>query len=40
MLTYSDETHRLVKNMYGDWNGKNQVKECLDAALFTVIMLD
>jgi len=35
-----DETHRLVKSMYGDWNGKNQVKECLDAALFTIFMLD
>ena len=35
-----DEAHRLVKKMYGDWNGENQVKECIKASLFTVFMLD
>ena len=35
-----DETHRLVKKMYGDWKGENQVKECINASLFTVFLLD
>ena len=35
-----DETHRLVAKMYGDWNGKNQVKECINASLFTVFLID
>lgn len=35
-----DETHRLVAKMYGDWNGENQVKESINASLFTVFMLD
>ena len=35
-----DEAHRLVKKMYSDWNGENQVKECIKASLFTVFMLD
>ena len=35
-----DEAHRLVAKMYGDWNGENQVKECLNASLFTVFLLD
>ena len=35
-----DETHRLVKKMYGDWGGENQVKECINASLFTVFLLD
>ena len=35
-----DEAHRLVKKMYGDWNGENQVKECINASLLTVFMLD
>ncbi|MBO4278761.1 MAG: DUF2075 domain-containing protein [Spirochaetales bacterium] len=35
-----DETHRLVEKMYGDWNGENQVKECINAALFTVFLID
>ena len=26
--------------MYGDWNGENQVKECINASLFTVFLLD
>lgn len=35
-----DETHRLVSKMYGDWNGENQVKECINASLFTVFLID
>ncbi len=35
-----DESHRLVAKMYGDWNGENQVKECINASLFTVFMID
>ena len=35
-----DEAHRLVEKMYGDWNGQNQVKECINAALLTIFMLD
>lgn len=35
-----DEAHRLVKKMYGDWGGENQVKECIKASRLTVFMLD
>lgn len=35
-----DEAHRLVKKMYGDWGGENQVKECIDTSLLTVFLLD
>ena len=35
-----DEAHRLMKQMYGDWSGENQVKECINASLLTVFMLD
>lgn len=35
-----DEAHRLVKKMYGDWSGENQVKECIDSSLLTIFMLD
>ena len=35
-----DETHRLVSKMYGDWNGENQIKECINASLFTVFLID
>jgi len=35
-----DEAHRLVKKMYGDWTGENQVKECINASLLTIFMLD
>ena len=35
-----DETHRLVKKMYRDWHGENQVKECINASLFTVFLID
>lgn len=26
-----DEAHRLVKKMYGDWGGVNQIMECINA---------
>ncbi len=35
-----DETHRLVAKMYGDWNGENQVKECINSSLYTVFLID
>ena len=35
-----DEAHRLVKKMYGDWTGENQVKECINSSLFTVFLID
>lgn len=35
-----DEAHRLVKKMYGDWGGDNQIKECINASLLTIFMLD
>ena len=35
-----DEAHRLVRKMYGDWSGDNQVKECINASLLTIFMLD
>ena len=35
-----DEAHRLVKKMYGDWNGENQVKECISASLLIIFLLD
>ncbi|MBR4809991.1 MAG: DUF2075 domain-containing protein [Bacteroidales bacterium] len=35
-----DEAHRLVKKMYGDWTAESQVKECINASLLTVFMLD
>ena len=35
-----DEAHRLVEKMYGDWDGKNQVKECLNSAIFTIFLID
>ena len=35
-----DEAHRLVEKMYGDWGGENQVKECINASLLTIFMLD
>jgi len=35
-----DEAHRLVKRMYRDWNGENQVKECLAKSLFTIFLID
>lgn len=35
-----DEAHRLVKQMYRDYTGTNQVKECINASLLTIFMLD
>ena len=35
-----DEAHRLVKKMYGDWNGENQVKECINASLLSIFLLN
>ena len=35
-----DEAHRLVSKMYGDWNGQNQIKECISASLFTIFLID
>lgn len=35
-----DEAHRLVSKMYGDWNGQNQIKECINASKFTVFLID
>lgn len=35
-----DEAHRLVKKKYGDWNGTNQVKECIAASLLSIFLLD
>lgn len=35
-----DEAHRLIKKMYGDWNGVNQVKECINASLLSIFLLD
>ena len=35
-----DEAHRLVKKMYGDWSGQNQVQECINASLLSIFMID
>ena len=35
-----DEAHRLVKQMYMDYNWENQVKECINASLFTIFLID
>ncbi|MFA6736501.1 MAG: DUF2075 domain-containing protein, partial [Saccharofermentanales bacterium] len=35
-----DEAHRLVKQMYRDFNGENQVKECINASMFTIFLID
>ena len=35
-----DEAHRLVTKMYRDWGGENQVKECINASLLTIFMID
>ena len=35
-----DEAHRLVRQMYGDFNGKNQVKECINASCLTIFLID
>ena len=35
-----DEAHRLVKQMYGDFQGQNQVMECINASLLTIFLID
>jgi uncharacterized protein len=35
-----DEAHRLVDKMYRDWNGENQVKECIKASLVSIFLID
>ena len=35
-----DEAHRLVEKMYRDWTGENQVKECIQASLLTIFLID
>lgn len=35
-----DETHRLVKKMYRDFRGENQIKECINTSLVTIFMID
>lgn len=35
-----DEAHRLVKQMYGDFQGKNQIMECINASLLTIFLID
>lgn len=35
-----DEAHRLVKQMYGDFKGKNQVMESIQSSLLTIFMID
>jgi len=35
-----DEAHRLVNKMYGDFKGKNQVMECINASLLTIFLID
>ena len=35
-----DEAHRLVEKMYRDWNGKNQVMECINASLLSIFLID
>jgi len=35
-----DEAHRLVKQMYGDFHGINQIKECIDASRVSIFFID
>lgn len=35
-----DEAHRLVRQMYGDFQGQNQVMECINASLLTIFLID
>ena len=35
-----DEAHRLVKQMYGDFSGENQIKECINASLLSIFLID
>ena len=35
-----DEAHRLVEKMWRDFQGENQIKECINASLFTIFLID
>lgn len=35
-----DEAHRLVKQMFRDFGGENQIKECIHASLLSVFFID
>ena len=35
-----DEAHRLVKQMYGDFQGLNQVMECINSSLLSIFLID
>ena len=35
-----DEAHRLMTRMYRDWQGQNQVKECINASLLSIFLID
>jgi DUF2075 family protein len=35
-----DEAHRLVKKMYGDFKGENQIKEVIQASLVSIFLID
>ncbi|MDE5715722.1 MAG: DUF2075 domain-containing protein [Anaeroplasmataceae bacterium] len=35
-----DEAHRLVKQMYGDFKGVNQVMECINSSLLSIFLID
>ena len=35
-----DEAHRLVKQMFRDYGGENQIKECIHASLLSVFFID
>ena len=35
-----DESHRLVRQMYRDFTGENQVKECIASSLLSIFLLD
>ncbi len=35
-----DEAHRLVKQMFRDYGGENQIKECIYASLLSVFFID
>jgi adenylate kinase len=35
-----DEAHRLVKQMFRDYKGKNQVMECINSSLLSIFLID
>ncbi len=35
-----DEAHRLVRQMYRDYNGQNQVMECIKTSLLNIFLID